>query len=148
MKSSQIFQQASHWIQECEHQHQSCHKYEASAPLPTRLVAVQRTLTGLSARLCDSQLLPSGTKYITLSHCWGSFKFLTLREDNKDAFQKSIPIPELTRTSRMLFTLLFNWDLHTSGSTVSALYRTPRTWRIGNLRPGGCVKYTKMRRAI
>jgi len=98
MKSSRIFRQARHWIQDCERHHQSCQKYEASAPLPTRLVAVRRTLKGLSARLCNSQSLTSGAKYITLSHCWGTAKFLTLREDNKDAFQKSIPIRNLTRT--------------------------------------------------
>ncbi|KAF2679884.1 HET-domain-containing protein, partial [Lentithecium fluviatile CBS 122367] len=45
-----------------------------------------------------SQPLPGDTKYLTLSHCWGNTKFLTLCENNKEAFQESIPIHKLKRT--------------------------------------------------
>jgi hypothetical protein len=85
--------------------------------LPTRLVAVHETSTGLSARLCNTQSLPASTRYLTLSHCWGNAKviasiglhgivymangnakLLTLRESNKDLFETLLPVQKLSIT--------------------------------------------------
>ncbi|KAH8763870.1 heterokaryon incompatibility protein-domain-containing protein, partial [Hyaloscypha finlandica] len=38
------------------------------------------------------------SRYATLSHCWGSLSFQTLKKDNLNAFQKRIPTEALTNT--------------------------------------------------
>lgn len=42
--------------------------------------------------------MPCSVDYATLSHCWGSLKILTLRTDNLNALQESIPWDDLCKT--------------------------------------------------
>jgi hypothetical protein len=64
--------------------------------LPTRLVFVGCEDSEL--RLCLSPDLREGTKYLTLSHCWGSKSFTTLSSQNIENFLSEIPTECLTRT--------------------------------------------------
>ena len=51
-------------------------------------------------RLCLSSDIEADACYVTLSHCWGSLDFLTLRKNNIDIFRKQIPNLALTQTFR------------------------------------------------
>jgi hypothetical protein len=64
--------------------------------LPTRLVFVGCEDSEL--RLCLSPDLREGTKYLTLSHCWGIKSFTTLSSQNIENFLSEIPTECLTRT--------------------------------------------------
>ena len=100
LRSEQSMHQARSWIQDCDEHHTGCHKQRSSnARLPTRLVRVQRVDRELNVHLCEGDSLPAtGTPYLTLSHCWGQIKFMTLIEKSLPDFQKRIPIEELSNT--------------------------------------------------
>jgi hypothetical protein len=101
-KSTQAHNQAKRWIDSCCKSHSRCERPRGSLSLPTRLVRVEQVFeekgVSQSARLCDSIWLPTKTPYLTLSHSWGSRKFLTLSLDNIHAFHVSIPVDNLSRT--------------------------------------------------
>ena len=61
---------------------------------PTRLPFLKEDETKL--RL--SGVLESGVRYATLSHCWGSHKFLTLGRVDPDAFRIRVPAEVLPKT--------------------------------------------------
>lgn len=98
MSSTEVFEQARRWIHHCKINHPECSADISDSRLPARLVSIDRTSTGIAARLCDGHSLPRNTEYLTLSHCWGTTEFLTLRQNNKDTFYASIPVQSLTRT--------------------------------------------------
>jgi len=88
------------WIKDCIDHHQLCNfEQDEIRKLPTRLI-----VTGLpgasSVRLCLSENLPDNTKYMTLSHCWGSSNFLTLTLENIENLMKSIEVSTLPKTFR------------------------------------------------
>ncbi len=60
--------------------------------MPTRLIRIDRGKTDIAASLRDGASLASGTKYLTLSHCWGNADFLTLTQDSLSQFKASVPI--------------------------------------------------------
>jgi hypothetical protein len=82
----------------CQQNHDLCRTRSLNAILPTRLVAVSEQGTGLSARLCYTHFLPAHAQYLTLSHRWASNDFLMMRRENKEAFEISIPVQDLTKT--------------------------------------------------
>jgi hypothetical protein len=48
--------------------------------------------------LCLSSEFESCPKYATLSHCWGSTKFLTLKSGNLQLFREKVPDEAIFRT--------------------------------------------------
>jgi hypothetical protein len=82
---------------DCIQNHHEC-KTEQNAlrRLPTRLVFVGSG--GLPVRVCQSEPLPSDTRYMTLSHCWGQVRFLTLTTKNIIALQRNIAFAHLPAT--------------------------------------------------
>lgn len=97
-KSARSLRQARQWIRNCCQHHKSCQGRDICNVLPTRLVQVSTNESGLSARICNGESLSSCTEYLTLSHCWGTQKFLTLTQGNEGQFRTSIPIGELTKS--------------------------------------------------
>ncbi|KAF1959286.1 HET-domain-containing protein, partial [Byssothecium circinans] len=103
-RSPQAFEQAKYWIQDCRQNHKECHRSRQDATLPTRLVCVKREEPGsgsepeLSAHICESDSLSANVLYLTLSHAWGTEKFVTLTQSNLDQFRTSIPFKTLSRT--------------------------------------------------
>jgi hypothetical protein len=89
---------AKKWISDCIENHHLC-KAEQSAlrRLPTRLVFVG-SIAGLPVRICQTSSLPSDTRYMTLSHCWGKVCFLTLTTKNFAALQREIVLADLPAT--------------------------------------------------
>lgn len=49
-------------------------------------------------QVCDSSSLDSGTRYVTLSHCWGKLPFTTLTRARLEAFSRSVTENELCKT--------------------------------------------------
>lgn len=84
--------QARRWLDNCLNNHRFCSGVHRSESLPTRLVSISRGTSGVMASLCDGASLPSTTKYLTLSHCWGDADFLTLTQDSLSQFKQSIPV--------------------------------------------------------
>jgi hypothetical protein len=48
--------------------------------LPTRMLDLEESNSSEAICLCEGKDLPRGTKYITLSHCWGSYAIVTLEK--------------------------------------------------------------------
>ncbi|KAF1982476.1 HET-domain-containing protein [Aulographum hederae CBS 113979] len=88
--------QASRWLSRCITQHDRC-SAGRGRELPTRLVKVSKEKGGFSARLCNNSDVPSHSKYLTLSHCWGKVRFVTLTAQNLSQMRKSIPVAKLPR---------------------------------------------------
>src|SRR5450432_3561759 len=85
------------WLDHCTVSHVICNRrlspYHA---LPKRLIDVGDENN--PPFLCLSSSLPSNVEYITLSHCWGSTKVITLTGETNTAFMNQIPIAELSET--------------------------------------------------
>ncbi|KAH8686159.1 heterokaryon incompatibility protein-domain-containing protein [Tricladium varicosporioides] len=84
---------AKQWLSSCLASHKTCsglkHRH-----IPTRLLYLGGKYPCLS--LASEMEEVSG--YATLSHCWGSLPFSTLKKDNLDAFKRQIPREALTNT--------------------------------------------------
>jgi hypothetical protein len=82
----QKWEVARTWLKECTEGHSVCSNYgevekDDSFFYPTRLVDIGPG-PDLRPRLRESYSLPPGTRYMTLSHCWGKLKILRLLENN------------------------------------------------------------------
>lgn len=80
--------------------HENCSNYRPRSPrrLPTRLIDLENKPDVVQPRVRDSEGLPIGAKYMTLSHYWGRLKFLTLKRDNVDELKQRILVSDLKRT--------------------------------------------------
>ncbi|KAF2679476.1 HET-domain-containing protein [Lentithecium fluviatile CBS 122367] len=96
-RSEEGMKQAREWLGDCVQNHRKCQQLKKHTTLPTRLVSITRTDWKLSARICDGSTLQSDTPYLTLSHCWGKDKFVTLSTENLSRFQHDIPIHKLSK---------------------------------------------------
>ncbi|TVY38528.1 hypothetical protein LOCC1_G007610 [Lachnellula occidentalis] len=81
------------WLRQCTEEHgHTTERYQS----PTRLIY----LGDNEVRLFLAQEIDECPKYATLSHCWGSVLFETLKTGNLEAFRKRIPSTALTKTFR------------------------------------------------
>ncbi|KAL7755118.1 hypothetical protein ACKLNR_014875 [Fusarium oxysporum f. sp. zingiberi] len=88
---------AREWLDRCDKHHKDCKHKKTSAWKPTRLLYVCNTQAALQVRLVESQDIPDGAEYLTLSHCPGAGGTLQLTRSNIEAFKSSIPVDELSR---------------------------------------------------
>lgn len=98
------FETARFWLQDCLSNHAECASpYHAVSTqkrtLPTRLIDLGGSQP-IQPRIRLGSTLPQNTHYITLSHCWGSRKFMTLLESSAETFQRRIPVHKLSKTFR------------------------------------------------
>ncbi|KAL6711828.1 hypothetical protein ACN47E_002871 [Coniothyrium glycines] len=101
----QSMQQARAWVSHCRRNHELCRtslEHVDITPLPTRLVYIQYLDGKWHASLKMTQNLhPSPAtpeiQYATLSHAWGTQKFMTLTTTNYQSFAQGIPIELLSR---------------------------------------------------
>ncbi|KAF2684857.1 HET-domain-containing protein, partial [Lentithecium fluviatile CBS 122367] len=81
------------WLRTCQKTHEACRTRATNGPtsLPSRLIKV-RALEGsvTHLNLVPQDDLPLGTKYLTLSHCWGGADIVKLTEATLSPFQISI----------------------------------------------------------
>lgn len=102
-RSQHTFRLARSWISNCLTGHFLCgasSRRSTEPSLPTRLLTVSahHDGTGFEARLSHSCELPPQTQYTSLSHSWGTEKFLTLRKANYAQFRESVSVPSLSQT--------------------------------------------------
>ncbi|KAK0709351.1 heterokaryon incompatibility protein-domain-containing protein [Lasiosphaeria miniovina] len=81
--SKQTLSQARSWIEDCSAHHDNC---KAAAPnrdwYPTRLLDLdQQESPEQNIRLIETNQTPPSGHYMTLTHCWGSVKQLSLNRD-------------------------------------------------------------------
>ncbi|KAF4628845.1 hypothetical protein G7Y89_g9301 [Cudoniella acicularis] len=99
--SDLCLQLKTQWISSCNSKHTSCRSSRDDNWLPTRLIDVgvdDDDNNNRRLRLCESKSLPEGTRYISLSHCWGLNKILRCLGSTIDQFKQSIPFSNLSKT--------------------------------------------------
>ncbi|KAH6677324.1 heterokaryon incompatibility protein-domain-containing protein [Halenospora varia] len=95
--SDSSWTQCTSWLDHCTTSHDSCNRQLFPAKsLPKRLIDVGDE--NHPPFLCLSEKLLPSTEYVTLSHCWGHSKVITLTSSTNPIFSKSIPILDLSQT--------------------------------------------------
>lgn len=107
----------SHWVQDCNTNHSQCGRKDTDRPvLPTRLIDVGRgnsriiesngseTVRLIFTPLMTEDDLKADTRYIALSHPWGSARhhnhFCTTRQNLASRIKDGIAIADLPATLR------------------------------------------------
>lgn len=89
------------WYKQCL-DHTTCRNWKSeSKVLPSRLIRINKPENAdMSANLCETKDLLSGTLYTTLSHRWGSGEIFKLLQSNLDDLRQEIPIKRLPKVFR------------------------------------------------
>lgn len=96
--SDESWSLATKWLKTCVSQHSACADVESSAPwYPSRLVEIDEANLA-NVRLIESSESPPKGKYTTLSHCWGTARYLQLTSDSLSALKQNIPLSDLPLT--------------------------------------------------
>ncbi|KAF2273032.1 HET-domain-containing protein [Westerdykella ornata] len=97
--STQVWDLCRYWLYSCRAGHKNCgHRRQDLSFRPSRLVHVQGMKGNIiQARLESDTKMLDAVNYLTLSHCWGSGKFFTLRKDNLEQLQKTIVVKDLSK---------------------------------------------------
>lgn len=101
--STDCFNQARSWISNCLRHHQCCGRPENGALYncyPTRLLDLQPQRTDVELCLRLTHQNPPETPYMTLSHCWGTAKFLQLTSTTFEHLKAGFRIRELPKSFR------------------------------------------------
>ena len=94
------FKTVASWLKDCISHHAVCSRMlRRNFSLPTRLIDLGPDRL-CQPRICVGANLPVGTRYMTLSHCWGDLAFMRLTSSNMEAFQNRIPVNFLMKTFR------------------------------------------------
>ncbi len=80
------------WLYNCDSNHLSCRQYEREKIFPTRVLDVT------TLRLVLNSEIPPGTKFATLSHCWGSSQVSVATKSRFDSHRYGFDINLLPRT--------------------------------------------------
>lgn len=88
------------WIDDCS-KHEGCRPSQKPPWLPTRLVDISEYDEG-RVRIVDSSCVSRmrTVTYLALSHCWGRKPFLVMTEENKEEFEKGVPLSSLAPNFR------------------------------------------------
>ena len=90
---------ARRWFVECSLDHKGCRGGEDSGWVPPRLLEIDLAPGGLVRLKEDHEILP-GSKYTTLSYCWGRRRFFRLEETTESLLRGGVPLEYLPRTFR------------------------------------------------
>jgi len=91
---------ARNWIRNCTHDHTVCNDGVSEDFLPTRLLDVGSPNDKLCTLRTTTNFPGGKYKYVTLSHSWGTAKFLKLEAGNFSRFESGIQLTALTKTFR------------------------------------------------
>lgn len=97
------------WLDQCENEHPTCGQRQRIHPsfFPDRLISVGDSGSS-HIRIVSGKDIPHESKYVTLSHCWGSPKAgrpFVLLKTNISNFMEEIPLQELPKTFAHAFTV-------------------------------------------
>ena len=90
---------AKRWLQRCQTSHSICQS--ATKFIPTRVIDVGDKHFFhyfMKPVLRNGKDLPSGSRYLTLSHCWGMVVPIKLTTSNLSSMMESIPFHQLPKT--------------------------------------------------
>jgi hypothetical protein len=97
--SPESFTTAAAWIRQCSRSHFLCAAdFKSRRRLPTRLLDVGDTCTTSQIHIVLSETLPSDTKYLALSHCWGAKPVCKLTTSSEFSFYEGIEVSKLSKT--------------------------------------------------
>lgn len=103
-------------LHKCLSGHENCIAGARSLPnIPTRLIEINGSDAKPLLRLVETASRPREEEYMTLSHCWGTADFLTLRESCLDEMKKGVVWSSLPKTFRdavtvtMWFKIKYLW---------------------------------------
>ena len=99
--SPQAWAAAFSWHQECTGSHKACRRSDPIY-LPTRVIDVGKHVFSNPRLILGSELEP-GTKYATLSHCWGRSTQTRLLRSNLSSLRQKLPWKELSKTFKDVF---------------------------------------------
>ncbi|KAK8175972.1 hypothetical protein IWX90DRAFT_127946 [Phyllosticta citrichinensis] len=106
--SAESFTQLQTWLECCLSTHDHC-TWTSSRFVPSRLLKLENKDCGKTVSLVLSHECPQGTRYMTLSHCWGSRPIetkLRLLTDTCHIFRQGISLNSLPKTFRDCFRVL------------------------------------------
>jgi hypothetical protein len=96
--SDSCYALAERWLASCTKSHPKCIKSRDDCWLPTRLVDIGIHDDNRGLRICESRSLPAGTRYLSLSHCWGLNPIIRCLKSNLDQFTEHIPFSKIPQT--------------------------------------------------
>jgi hypothetical protein len=98
--------QIKSWIDTCNSTHTGCLKGRKARSstsaqfVPTRLLDIRGPAKS-SFKVIETNTTPARSPYATLSHCWGTIKFVTLMPENKESYMREgVPWDKLTKNFR------------------------------------------------
>jgi hypothetical protein len=99
LDSEPVLELASTWLDTCISNHPKCNTRTGTADfkLPTRLLELGTPTPG-HIRLRKTSESDLKGPYMTLSHCWGSAKFLTLTAETLEQLLTGLPLSSLPQT--------------------------------------------------
>ena len=89
---------AKRWFQLCTTTHSRCKPKPCGSNFPTRLLYIADSEKHTSVRVIMTDESPRTSQYMTLSHCWGTNRLITLRSDNIEELRKGIQLEKLPKT--------------------------------------------------
>lgn len=95
--SDETFDLARAWLSECVSTHEDCKIDKSRLELPGRLLYLDAT-NAHQIRLLETTTIAPVPTYLTLSHCWGDAKFLTLTKTTYERLRGGINVSELPQT--------------------------------------------------
>ena len=91
------------WLKTCLSEHSRCTDTQMTIPwYPSRLIDIGKT-DSANVRLIESSADPPSGEYATLSHCWGSARYLQLNSANLRGLKHQIAISDLPLTFKEAF---------------------------------------------
>ena len=120
-----IWKFISRQLNDCLNHHEGCKKaLWDSLRLPSRLVSVGVKDDFSDIRICSSADLPPGSRYLTLSHCWGPIGVpAKLLEASLAAYENRLPWTLLPQTFKdaIVVTRHLTQEFHVSHVWIDAL---------------------------
>jgi hypothetical protein len=101
-KDPSCMELAKRWLHKCigHHDCQAERRLTTSSINLTRVLYVERTDCGVLKARLHYPSIAEAVDYLTLSHVWGTRKFVVLTKENHDAFLEDIVITDLSKTFR------------------------------------------------
>ncbi|XDG06140.1 hypothetical protein ABKA04_005755 [Annulohypoxylon sp. FPYF3050] len=98
-KSDESVKIAQGWLEICVSKHTSCHRTDGKSQMPSRFIDIGNPICGdfvVLREACDSS--PLDSRYVALSHCWGTTRVITTIKANIEEHKRAIKLGSLPQT--------------------------------------------------